>query len=359
MKKNTGNKHPVQLGCPYLRRILFWIVTGTVCILVQATTFAGQQEPDTAFEFEDRPLQEPMEHPGWFKQSFLDLQEDLKEALAADKMGIIVYFGQRRCAYCKLLMTVNFGQHDISTYTQRNFDVIPIDIWGVDEVVDMNGVTLTEREFALREKTNFTPSLIFYDRTGAEALRLRGYYPPYKFRAALEYVADGHFRKESFVDFLERGSDALAFEPGELNDETFFSPPPFALDRRRFPAERPLAVFFEQGDCHACNVLHSQPLGEAAISDLFRQFENVQLDINADTPVITPDGEMTSARKWARKLGLFYTPSILFFDQHGKEIIRVDSVVQFYRLRNVLLYVAGGGYMYQSNYQLWRLDSGF
>ena len=68
---------------------------------------------------------------------------------------------------------------------------------------------------------------------------------------------------------------------------------------------------------------------------------------------------MTSARKWARKLGLFYTPSILFFDQHGKEIIRVDSVVQFYRLRNVLLYVAGGGYMYQSNYQLWRLDSGF
>ena len=74
MKKNTGNKHPVQLGCPYLRRILFWIVTGTVCILVQATTFAGQQEPDTAFEFEDRPLQEPMEHPGWFKQSFLDLQ---------------------------------------------------------------------------------------------------------------------------------------------------------------------------------------------------------------------------------------------------------------------------------------------
>ena len=342
-----------------MRRILEWFVAATLCTLLQAAAIAGQPEPDSAFEFEDRPLQEPLEHPEWFKHSFLDLQEDLKEAVAADKEGIIVYFGQRRCAYCKLLMTVNFGQQDTATYTQRNFDVIPIDIWGVDEVIDIDGVTLTERDFALREKTNFTPSLIFYDRMGAEALRLRGYYPPYKFRAALEYVADGHFRKESFGDFLERGSGALAFDPGELNDEAFFSPAPYALDRSRFPSERPLAVFFEQGDCHACNVLHSQPLGEREISDLFKQFENVQLDIYADTPVITPEGEMTSSRKWARKLGLFYTPSIIFFDVHGKEIIRVDSVVQFYRLRNILRYVAGGGYQYQSNYQLWRLDSGF
>ena len=35
--------------------------------------------------------------------------------------------------------------------------------------------------------TNFTPSLVFYDADGNIALRLRGYYPPYQFRAALEY----------------------------------------------------------------------------------------------------------------------------------------------------------------------------
>ena len=357
--KTTADNAPKKKGGPELTRLCVCILLGTLFALLQVATAIGQTEPDQAFGFEDRPLQEPLDHPEWFKHSFLDLGEDLEEALAADKRGIIVYFGQRRCAYCKLLMEVNFGQHDTVTYTRRNFDIIPIDIWGVDEVTDINGVTLTERDFSLREKTNFTPSMIFYDKTGSEALRLRGYYPPYKFRAALEFVADGHFRNESFPDFLQRGSGALAFEPGELNDEFFFSPPPYALNRTQFPADRPLAVFFEQGDCHACNVLHSQPLGESAIRDLLQQFENVQLDIYADTPVITPDGEMTSARKWARKLGLFYTPSILFFDRHGKEIIRVDSVVQFYRLRNVLLYVAGGGYQYQPNYQLWRLDSGF
>ncbi len=38
----------------------------------------------------------------------------------------------------------------------------------------LQGETLTERDYALREGTNFTPSLIFYDAAGAEVLRLRG-----------------------------------------------------------------------------------------------------------------------------------------------------------------------------------------
>ena len=310
-----------------------------------------------AFDFDDFPLQEPLEHPDWFKQSFLDLREDLEAAREAGKAGIIVYFGQRRCAYCKRLMDVNFGLDDIVTYTRRHFDLIAVDIWGIEELTDMQGITLSEREFSVRENTNFTPSLVFYNEDGRKVLRLRGYYPPYKFRAALEYVADGHYRKESFAAFLERGSEALAFEPGELNEEVFFTPPPYALDRSRIPGERPLAVFFEQGDCHACDVLHSQPLAEKAIGDLLGQFENVQLNIHGKAPVITPSGERLDASRWARKLELFYFPSILFFDEHGREIMRLDSVVQFYRLRNVLNYIASGGYRTQPSYQRWRVES--
>ena len=45
------------------------------------------------------------------KQSFLDLQEDLKALWTADKMGNYrLTSGQRRCAYVLWLMTVNFGQ---------------------------------------------------------------------------------------------------------------------------------------------------------------------------------------------------------------------------------------------------------
>jgi len=51
-------------------------------------------------------------------------------------------------------------------------------------------------------KTNFTPSLIFYDREGTPVFRLRGYYPPYKFRAALQYVTEGFYKSENFLIIL-------------------------------------------------------------------------------------------------------------------------------------------------------------
>ena len=311
------------------------------------------------FAFDDFPLQELLQHPDWFKESFLELPDDLREAAENNKRGIILYFGQKRCAYCKMLLEVNFGLRDITAYTRRNFDVIPIDIWSTEEVTTLDGSVLTQREFSLREHTNFTPSLIFYDTTGKEALRLRGYYPPYQFRAALEYVADGHYRRESFPDYLARGEENTVFELGDLNEEDFFIPPPHNLDRSRFSGERPLVVFFEQGDCHACDVLHGQPLRDPAINKLVREFDNVQLDIRRDTPVVTPQGEITTARDWARSLGIFYTPSLLFFDERGKEIIRVDSVVRFYRLRKVINYITSRGYLTEPNYQRWRVNNDF
>jgi thioredoxin-related protein len=327
-------------------------------------TLASQLNPAMAadedvFAFDDFPLEELLQYPKWFKKSFLELPDDLHEAVNNGKTGIIVYFGQKRCAYCKMLLETNFGLSDIVSYTREHFDVIPIDIWSTEEVTGLDGKVMSQREFSLQEKTNFTPSLIFYDAEGREALRLRGYYPPYQFRAALEYVADGFYRKESFPDYLARGDERTVFEPGDLNEEEFFIPPPHNLDRSHFPGQRPLVVFLEQGNCHACDVLHSQPLREPAINKLIRDFDNVQLDIHSDTPVITPDGRKTTARDWAKDLGIFYTPSLLFFDEQGKEIIRVDSVVRFYRLRKVINYITSRGYQTEPNYQRWRVNNDF
>ena len=154
--------------------------------LLHCSNSLGATESDDPFLFDDVPLTELITYPEWFKESFLDLQEDLDEALDNDKQGIIVYFGQKRCAYCKRLMEVNFKLPDIVQYTRSNFDVIPIDIWSPEELTTPTGESTTEREYALKMRTNFTPSLIFYTRDGRVALRLRGYYAPYQFRAALE-----------------------------------------------------------------------------------------------------------------------------------------------------------------------------
>ena len=330
-----------------------------ITLLSLNTVSAAVPTDESALLFDDFPLEDPLEHPSWFKQSFLDLPDDMAEALEKGKKGIIVYFGQKRCAYCRMLMEVNFKLPDIVNYTRKNFDLVPIDIRGIEDVTDLQGKELNVRDYVLREKADFTPSLIFYDKDGNKALMLRGYYPPYKFRAALEYVADGHYKKETFAAYLERGETTLRFEMGELNQEEFFISPPHNLDRSRFPGERPLVVFFEQTECHACDVLHAQPLREPAINKLFQSFDNVQIDIWSDVPIVTPDGRRMTAKQWARSLGLFYAPSLIFFDERGKEILRVESVVHFFRLRNVLNYVTSRGYLTEPNFMRWRMGGGF
>jgi len=305
-------------------------------------------------EFDDAPLEEPLSFPDWFKLSFLDLREDVKEARESGKQGLMVYFGQKYCAYCKQFLEVDLKADDIKGYVQQHFDVIGIDIHGDRTVTDMDGNELTESALAVRDRTNFTPSVIFYNTEGREVLRLRGYYPPYRFRAALEYVADAHYRKDSFREYLARADVPLVFDPGDLNDEAVFLRGPYMLDRSRFPGDRPLVVFFEQGNCHACDVLHTGPLRDPEIMARLEQLENIQLSFWSDTPVITPSGERLSAKQWGEKLGLFYTPTLIFFDNDGNEIMRVDSVVQFYRLRNVLDYILSGAYREYPTFQRWR-----
>lgn len=331
----------------------------SLCLLLGPGLLPASADEDDLdpYEFSDLPLatEDLVKYPPWFKDSFLDLESDLAEAIASGKTGIVVYFGQQRCAYCKQLMDVNFGLDDIVDYTQKNFDVIPVDIWSTEEVTIPSGVTMTERDYAVQMNTNFTPSLIFYNAQGKIALRLRGYYPPYQFRAALEYVADAHYKREKFSVYLARGDDTQHFEADDLVEEDFFSAPPYNLDRSRFKAQLPLAVFFEQGLCHSCDILHTQPLQRPSIYSLFEQFESIQLDIHADTPVVRPNGQVTTARQWARDLDLRYAPSLLFFDERGREIARVDSVIRFFRLRNVLNYVISKGYLSYPTMQAWRV----
>ena len=330
-----------------------WRVLLLTCVISLPGLAAGAGN-EGYLAFDDKPLDEPLTYPDWFKLTFLDLREDLQEMQENGKRGLVVYFGQKYCAYCRQFLERDLVKEDIQAYMQEHFDVIGIDIHGHKMVTDFGGETLEETSFALREKTNFTPSVVFYGQDGNEALRLRGYYPPYRFRAALEFVADNHYLNETFRDYLARADVPLVFEEGDLIDEDFFLPGPYMLDRSRVPGERPLAVVFEQGNCHACDVLHTGPLQDAEIRQRIEQLEAVQLSYWADTPVITPAGERLTARQWAERLGLFYTPTLIFFDVDGSEIIRVDSVVKFYRLKNVLDYIMEGGYREHATFQSWR-----
>lgn len=327
-------------------------------IFCLSTLFGAQIHAETQdiddLVFDDSLLSEELVYPDWFKLSIGDLRDDLKEAKISGKKGIITYFGQKRCAYCEQFIKTSLSDPDIINYLRQHFDVIAFDIWGIDDIIDTDGEEYTERALSLHYKTNFTPSLVFYDDTGKPVFRLRGFYPPYKFRAALEYVTEKFYEKETFSEYFARAVQGEFFMLGGLTERDFFSEPPYNLPVL-LKNKKPLAVFFEQGNCHACDLLHSGPANKTAVIAELEKMSVVQLNMWKDTAIITPSGKKTTAKEWAKDLDIFYAPTIVFFDNDGEEIMRIDSVTQFYRLYGVLDFINRKGFENGMDYQLWRL----
>lgn len=285
------------------------------------------------------------EIPGWFKNSFLDLPEDVAEAAQSGKR-LMLYFGQEGCPYCAALFNTNFSQPHIVEYTQKHFDAIEFNIWGDREVTDLEGNKLPEKELAAKLKVRFTPTLLFFNEKGEQVLRINGYYPPHQFLAALQYVAEKQEGRMTFREYLARQAPAPA--KGALHPQPFFAKPPHDLSK--IPAGKPIAVFFEQKDCAGCDRMHEEMTGNAATLDLLKRFHVVQLDRWSAMPVVTPGGRKTTARQWADELGIAYVPTAVLYDA-GKEVIRVEAFMKGFHVQSVLDYVASGAYQKQPELQ--------
>lgn len=322
----------------------FITVVCALLLLVPAISGRGAEEPQAA----PAPGSHGFDIPGWFKESFLDFPADLKEAAAQNKR-LMVYFGQEGCPYCRELMQVNFAQKDIVDKTRAHFDAIALSIWGDREVTWTDGKVRTEKEFSSFLKVQFTPTLLFFDEKGNAVLRLNGYYPPHKFRAALDYVSQKMENRAAFADYLKSAAPEPA--SGVLHDEPFFIKPPHNLDRSKKPAARPLAVVFEQLQCSACDEMHAKGFRQADTLALFGKFDVARLALFGNEAVITPGGKKMTEAEWGRALKLAYTPSIVFFDQKGMEVFRIEAYLKPFHLASSLEYVASGAYRAEPNFQ--------
>lgn len=287
------------------------------------------------------------EYPSWFKASFLNLRDDIAEARSNNKR-VIILFTQDSCPYCHALVERNLAQKDIEAYLRKNFDVIAINMWGDREVVALDNQTQTEKQFAASLKVQYTPTILFFDEAGKTVLRLNGYIQPARFMTALEFVAQRKEKETSYREYV------AAHQPpetgGELIHESFFRKPPFNLTRKGGKA-RPIAVFFEQRDCPSCAELHDKVLSDKETRTIIANFDTIQLNMWSDTPVITPEGKATTAREWARTLDIKYAPSIVVFNEKGKEIIRSEAFFKVFHTQGILTYVLSGAYLKEPSFQ--------
>ena len=313
-------------------------------------TVAGCEQP--AAETPDQALETGMVNPGyheqpdWFKQSFLDMNDDIQEATQA-RRRLVLYFYQDGCPYCKKLIDTNFSLKDITETTRRYFDVVAINIWGDRSVTGFDGQEMTEKQFAGALRVMFTPTLLFLDENGKVVVRLNGYYPPHKFRAVLDYVGQ---HKEQDMEFRRYwAQQAPPPASGILHTSEDYLQPPYKLAKRN--TGKPLLVMFEQKDCLHCDELHLDILRRGESKKLLSGFDIVLLDAWSDRPVETPSGEQTTASNWAKELKIPYLPTLVMFDRAGQEVFRVEAYLKAFHIQSALDYVLSGAYRTQPNFQ--------
>jgi thioredoxin-related protein len=271
--------------------------------------------------------------PDWFKMSFLDLRDDLKEA-NANQRQIMLFLHLEECPYCARMLNENFREGATREFIERHFDVISIDIRGSRTVNWFDGHEYTELTLAKMLKVYATPTIIFIDPEGRTALRLDGFRKRPAFRQALECVQQKAYRQESLASFVAKQHQA----PYRLRAEPMFRE---LTDFNNY--RKPLAVMFEDRDCTDCDEFHDKVLMHPEVSPELSHFTVVRLDAYSDQPITDIDGKRTTPKQWVEQLGLTYRPGIVLFNE-GKEWARVDGMLYHFHFKELLRYVSGGYY---------------
>ncbi len=283
------------------------------------------------------------EQPVWFKNSFLDLDEDIAEAKASGKR-LLLFFYQDGCPYCKKLLEDNFGQRAIAEKTKTNFDVVTINIWG-DRDVSFKGMETIEKDFAEKSKVMYTPTLIFFNEEGQAVLRANGYYHPGKFNAALDYVLGRFDKKEKFRSYLARVAPVKTSGKIHKGIESVSSPYDFSQ-----PSDKIRLVMFEQKQCATCDELHEDLLKRKESIALLKKMDVSVLDMWSDEKIILPDGKASTIKAWAKSLDIQYAPSLVYFEK-GVEVFRSDAYLKAFHTQSVMDYIISGTYKTQKNFQ--------
>ncbi|MFT4650400.1 MAG: thioredoxin-related protein [Polaribacter sp.] len=319
------------------RFILYLALLSAITI---TSTHATEPKPGESFGAKKTEI------PHWFKDSFLEFEDDIAEATDENKR-VMLYFHQDGCPYCARLVDENFGDPVIEAYIKKHFDGITLNIVGDREVISIAGQSFTEKTFSAALNVQYTPTLIFLNESGKVALRLNGYYPPDEFRAALNYVAEKHELKYNFSSYIAQNSKPVN---NDLIPEDFYNHSS-QLSGLIGQDKPPLAVYFESGSCDECSTLHERILTDKTTRDLVTSMTNVQFDIHSNKTITTPDGRQTTVAKWAQQLNIGYTPSVVFFNAKGAEVMRIDAFLKTFHFQSVYDYVLTKAYITQPRFQ--------
>ncbi len=141
---------------------------------------------------------DPYSH--FFNDTFGDFQEELETARAEGKRGIFLFFEMDECPFCHRMKDTVLNRSDVQDWFRQHFLAFSVDVEGDVEIVDFQGNTMKQKDFAYRQfGVRATPVLAFFDLNGKLVARYTGATADWKeFLWLGEYVTSGAYRNQSF-----------------------------------------------------------------------------------------------------------------------------------------------------------------
>jgi thioredoxin-related protein len=269
-------------------------------------------------------------HPDWFKESFLDIGEDVMEASDQGK-HVMLFMHLNGCPYCYKMIEENIKNAPYTDFIKENFDVISLNIKGDREVALNAEISLTEKQLADRFKVMYTPTIVFLGPDNKVVARTNGYRSVADFKLVLNYVQEKAYENKRLTEYInEKKSQSYKFRE---------HPQITSADNLQKLADKPLAVLLEDKGCVDCDALHDGHLASKEVRDILKKYTLVRLDALSEEKLVDVDGNQTTPKDWADKLAISYRPAIILFDRN-KEIARIQSMLYSYHFTELLRYVA-------------------
>ena len=105
----------------------------------------------------------------WFATTFKDVGEDIETA-ADEGKRLAIIFEQRGCIYCRRLHEQVLSDPKVSAYINEHFMVVQYNLYGDEEVTDLDGTVLSEKRAAKKWRILFTPTVLFMPESASSDL---------------------------------------------------------------------------------------------------------------------------------------------------------------------------------------------
>jgi thioredoxin-related protein len=107
-------------------------------------------------------------------------------------------------------------------------------------------------------------------------------------------------------------------------------------------AGKRVLLMFTQDNCPYCAALVERNLSQREIeTTLKEEFDVIAVNLWGDREVVGLDGKTYTEKSYGAALKIQFTPSLLFFDEAGKTILRLNGYVPPARLQAALDWVSG------------------